>query len=295
MEYKYSIIIPHRNSEKTLRRCLNSIPQRNDIQIIVVDDYSNETINWDKLHKDYKHIRIIYSPICLGAGNARNKGLEEATGKWLLFADADDFYTAEAWNILDKYAEYDIDILYFNAISIDYETMQKSNRCDLLNKYIKAYKKNGSFIDHIKFLYRAPWFKMYKRSFIQKYKICFEETIKGNDMQFSYITSYLAQTTKIIEDKVYVCTYSNTSMSYKSYNIETYVCIFENTLKNNSFFKFIGHPEWRKNPIRNILYVMNKEGLIKFFKYFMLLCCNLKSIYRNRNRYIHMIQERNSH
>ena len=39
--FTYSIIVPHKNCVPLLQRCLNSIPQRDDIQIIVVDDVSD--------------------------------------------------------------------------------------------------------------------------------------------------------------------------------------------------------------------------------------------------------------
>ena len=41
MDYNYSVIIPHYNIVPLLERCLKSIPDREDIQIVVVDDNSN--------------------------------------------------------------------------------------------------------------------------------------------------------------------------------------------------------------------------------------------------------------
>ncbi|MDR2475404.1 MAG: glycosyltransferase family 2 protein, partial [Bacteroidales bacterium] len=41
MTFNYSIIIPHKDIPDLLRRCLDSIPYRNDLQIIIVDDNSN--------------------------------------------------------------------------------------------------------------------------------------------------------------------------------------------------------------------------------------------------------------
>ena len=40
--FRYSIIIPHKNIPELLIRCLNSIPDREDIQIIVIDDNSTD-------------------------------------------------------------------------------------------------------------------------------------------------------------------------------------------------------------------------------------------------------------
>ena len=44
MEIKYSIIIPHKNIPQLLQRCLDSIPFRGDVQVIVVDDNSDSSI-----------------------------------------------------------------------------------------------------------------------------------------------------------------------------------------------------------------------------------------------------------
>ena len=44
MRFKYSIIIPHKNIPVLLQRCLDSIPIRDDIQIVIVDDNSSSEI-----------------------------------------------------------------------------------------------------------------------------------------------------------------------------------------------------------------------------------------------------------
>ena len=97
----YSFIIPHHNSPKLLERCLDSIPQRNDIEIIVVDDNSDA----DKKAYSYRgDVRIINIDVehTKGAGRARNYGMKEARGKWILFADCDDFYIDGFLEELDK-------------------------------------------------------------------------------------------------------------------------------------------------------------------------------------------------
>ena len=67
----YSIIIPHKNSPELLDRCLKSIPERNDIEIIVVDDCSDENC---RPQIDRKGVEIIYvtKEETKGAGRARN-------------------------------------------------------------------------------------------------------------------------------------------------------------------------------------------------------------------------------
>ena len=91
MNPTYSIIIPHHNSPSLLQRLLNSIPERNDLEVIVVDDNSDEE---KRAYSSRSDVKILYIDKLQtrGAGKARNEGLAVAQGKWLLFADADDFY-----------------------------------------------------------------------------------------------------------------------------------------------------------------------------------------------------------
>ena len=90
----YSIIIPHKNIPQLLQRCLDSIPRREDIQIIVIDDNSSPEIV-DFAHfpgRERDDVEIVFTREGRGAGYARNEGLKRAKGKWLLFADTDDFF-----------------------------------------------------------------------------------------------------------------------------------------------------------------------------------------------------------
>lgn len=89
----YSIIIPHHNIPDLLGRCLRSIPEREDVQVIVVDDNSpgNENYLRDIPELSRKNVEFYITKDGLGAGHARNVGLSHAIGKWLVFSDSDDF------------------------------------------------------------------------------------------------------------------------------------------------------------------------------------------------------------
>ena len=78
-EYTYSIIIPHWNQPYLLNECLKTIPQRRDIEVIVVDDGSDEVyVNELKaLVESYSHVKIIFEAKRT-AGYARNQGLAMA-------------------------------------------------------------------------------------------------------------------------------------------------------------------------------------------------------------------------
>ena len=101
----FSFIIPHRNAPFLLARCIDSIPVREDVEIIVVDDNSTPEVlhQLKDIEKRYSHIAFIVTTLSKGAGYARNVGIELAKGKWLLFIDADDFFYPCINGILDKY------------------------------------------------------------------------------------------------------------------------------------------------------------------------------------------------
>ena len=89
---KISIIIPVYNSEKYIRRCLNSILNQifQDFEIILIDDNSKDNSlkivsEIEKTHKD--KIKILKNAKNVGAGASRNKGLKIASGKYITFID----------------------------------------------------------------------------------------------------------------------------------------------------------------------------------------------------------------
>lgn len=90
-----SVIIPVYNSEKYLCRCLDSVIEQSlkDIEIICINDGSTDNSLYllQKYSKQDDRLKI-YNQENQGAGAARNKGLKLATGKYIAFADPDDFY-----------------------------------------------------------------------------------------------------------------------------------------------------------------------------------------------------------
>ncbi len=90
-----SVIIPVYNSEKYLCRCLDSVIEQSlkNIEIICINDGStdNSLHLLQKYSKQDDRVKI-YNQENQGAGAARNKGLKLATGKYVVFADPDDFY-----------------------------------------------------------------------------------------------------------------------------------------------------------------------------------------------------------
>ena len=97
MRTLFTIIIPHKDIPELLDRCLRSIPHREDIQIIVVDDGSYDVDAVKIVEKSFPWVLFIYEKNSCGPGVARNRGLEKANGEWIVFADADDYFGDGFW------------------------------------------------------------------------------------------------------------------------------------------------------------------------------------------------------
>ncbi len=277
MKCNYSFIIPHKNSPKLLERCLNSIPEREDIQIIVVDDNSDKDIVDFKSFpgKDKYNVELIFSKEGKGAGFARNIGLNHAIGKWLLFADADDFYKDGFITILDKYRDSDIDVLYFSVFSLDSDTLEPSNRSSQYDEYISEFNVlKPESADKIRFNKWEIWNKMIKASLIKEHHIFFDEYGKCNDMTFSILTSYYSHKFNIIKNCLYCITYNRRSLTYKPTTPQHFLEIRTAVRKKNIIMKRIGHKEWVMNGFHEHIHYLLRDGIFQYLKNLVFLIKN---------------------
>ena len=151
----YSIIIPNYNSFNLLSRCLDSIPEREDIEVIIVDDnsYSNQFLDFLEKTKEKKNIFVYKLSINQGAGACRNFGINKAKGRWLVFSDADDKFSNTAFSSFDKYVDCDSDRVYFDAEIINSGNLNISQTTSTfnINKYLLKGNSKGFF--HILFFW----------------------------------------------------------------------------------------------------------------------------------------------
>lgn len=105
MNKKVSVIIPAFNSERFVLRCIESVRNQTykNIEIILIEDGSID--NTKKIIKTCDNIKILYNDSNMGAGFSRTKGLNEATGYYVSFLDADDFWDCEFLKNTVKFLE----------------------------------------------------------------------------------------------------------------------------------------------------------------------------------------------
>ena len=139
-----SVIVPMHNSEKTIRRCLESILRQDygSYEIIVVDDGSNDgSLSEARLMRD-PHIKV-YPMAHGGVSAARNYGLDKASGKYLMFLDSDDEMEPGAISTLVDYAsKNNAKIVKFASYGIEGGARRKVPISGLVNKIYDPNNRN---------------------------------------------------------------------------------------------------------------------------------------------------------
>ena len=217
---KVTVVIPVYNAEKTIKNSLECLINQTlkDFEIICINDGSTDKSL--KILKEYakKHSNIrIYSQRNKGAGAARNRGLDLARGKYIIFLDADDLYK---YNTLEKLylkaTATNSDIVVCGnseARSDDNITFKIENylstNSNLISKDVFNYKNTKENIFY--FTYFQAWNKFYLREFLTKNNLRFQEVRYFEDLDFVFTSLAIAERVATVND--YLITYINVKTS----------------------------------------------------------------------------------
>lgn len=244
--YNYSIVIPYYDKYELFVKAVDSIPDREDIQIIVVDNSKEPLFEQQIPCKQRAKVTYITSDNTKGAGCARNVGLKKVEGKYILFCDADDYFLPMAFDSFDKYLNKEYDIVFFKSTSVFLQTGEISDRHLAYNKLIDEFLNKGN-TEKLRYRYEAPWGKLYRTYFILgNDNIRFEETRVNNDAWFSLMAGHIAKRIVADSDEVYVITegISGTSLT-KIQTIDNLEIRFDCAIRTNLFLKSIGQNNLR--------------------------------------------------
>ena len=171
MQPLISVIVPIYNVEKYLDRCVESIINQTykNLEIILVNDGSPD--NCPKMCDDYaekdSRIKVVHKENG-GLSDARNVGMEVATGEYVSFIDSDDWIDLETFSLsMAKIKECNAQIVAFNIINVSDNPFVPN----LSDKYeiVNSQKAIENTIDDIN-IKTVVWNKIYKRSTLQGLK-----------------------------------------------------------------------------------------------------------------------------
>ncbi len=209
-----SVIIPARNAEDFINRCLDSVlVASRDVSlevILVLNGCEDKTIELANVYRDFLPIRFHVDESALGPAAARNIGIEMAKGSWLYFLDADDLIPEGALSIHCKIMNLTTsDVLVGSYLQIAGESTKRSHQLYEAKKF-----NSINFQEYIlkyvyePYIYTMPvhcWGKLYLRDSVISAGVLFNESLDQledvnfnfslilNDLSFEYTDQVLYQ------------------------------------------------------------------------------------------------------
>ena len=226
----FSIIIPIYNVEKYLRQCIDSVLAENflDCEIILVNDGSPDGCGeiCDEYANKYSHIKVIHKHNG-GLSDARNAGIKEAKGDYLIFLDSDDY-----WININKNQKNYIgggilsDLQLLTNDKIDLILHPSSDNIRKIPKEISF--TNNDFINNFEALVKSnyyvsnAWTKIVKREIIIKNNLFFPKGYIHEDLPYSLALARFVKTFAIYNNPFYQYRVLDDSIShnikYKNFN-----------------------------------------------------------------------------
>lgn len=259
MNYKYnfSIIIPHRNSIPFLKNLFDSIPDEEFIEIILVDNSPNQ-ISKEDISIDRK-FRLLYSDPSRGAGGARNVGIENASGKWLLFADADDYFSSNAFYVFNSKKDSDADLIYTGMGGVYLDTGEPSDRGDVYTKLVRQFLRDEIPESDLRFKFSSPCCKMVSHDLVREHNLRYDEVTASNDMYFSMLCGYYAKKIEAVDSITYIATVSKGTLTRRR-DYAVMSSRFGVYLRYNSFLKKHGYSQYQRS-ILNFAFSLCRMGI----------------------------------
>lgn len=198
---KVSVIMPVYNVERYLEECLDSVLGQTlqDIEVICVDDGSTDSSLeiLRRYERQDPRMKVIQQQN-LYAGVARNRGLEVATGTYVMFLDSDDFFRADMLEqVYHKGVEQNADVVLFGGRIYDtkkgtYRAAPWYLRREVVEPY-QVFNRDDIPEQLLTVTSPAPWTKAFRREFVLQQGLRFQPLPNSNDAYFVISALALAQ------------------------------------------------------------------------------------------------------
>ncbi|RCL00263.1 MAG: Glycosyl transferase family 2 protein [Candidatus Tokpelaia sp. JSC188] len=238
MKEKVSIIVPFYNTEKYIGICLKSLVEQiySNIEVLCVNDGSTDnskTIVKEFQKKD-KRIHLLNFDRS-GAGISRNHGLKQATGKYVMFCDSDDFYKPEMIsgmvNLIS--ADEEVDIAVCNC------TLQDTNGTQRRDQNYLQNDKNGIFEltqPTKRTVNIVLWNKIFKTDILTRFGIKFINANFHEDENFVFKYISISRKLNSTDKAFYTYLYRDGSLSEETSKAKVHVTEYLKCVEDFSIF-----------------------------------------------------------
>ena len=183
-----SIVIPIYNAQNYLEECLRSVSacKEQNVEVLLIEDGSTDKSKdiCTRFVKEDNRFRLITKEN-EGVSVARNRGIEEAQGEYLMFLDADDYMETSAWDIILKdIAQYEKDFIAYSYFTL-YEDGKTVEEQYQLEQELSFEREDAWNILLTTARFNTCWGKLFRRSTIIQNHILFPPGVKtGEDALF---------------------------------------------------------------------------------------------------------------
>lgn len=266
----FSVIIPcWRGAVNFLPKLFDSIPNKGEIEIIVVDN-SKEPLRREEIASE-REIILLHSAPERHAGGSRNDGMAVAKGKWLLFADADDFFSSDAFDIYYEHLNDDAEIIYTEMGGIYADTGEPADRGDYYVKMVHGYCVGTVSELDLRLGFHSPCCKMVSRKLVERERLKYDEIRAGNDIYFSLTSGFLAKKIKVVDVITYIATVNRGSLT-RSRDYEVIKARLYSKLHCNVFLRENGLSKHQ----HSVMFALAESRHFGFSKMWEFICMIIK-------------------
>lgn len=201
MAVDVSIVVAIYNAEEYIDNCLDMLTRQTlkNIEIICVDDGSVDgSLERLQAYSSRDERIRVFTEENKGAGAARNRGLTEATGKYMLFLDCDDFFEPDMVQLAyEKAEEQGAEIVIYKSDQYNMDSGEfVYENWAMIEWALPPYEPFGYrqiSTNIFKAFVGWAWDKLYLREFVAKNDLKFQEQRTTNDALFVFSTLVLAE------------------------------------------------------------------------------------------------------
>ena len=268
-----SVIVPAYNVESYIEECIISILNQSyeNIEVIIVNDGSTDKtgIICESLSNIDERI-CYYSQNNKGVSEARNKGLEAASGEYVMFVDGDDYISTDMITSLLGAFNDSVDIVSCCCMAVSYnESRFEDHFFDMDRLFLSPEEKNDLFCQLIDPIYGqrksecvtaigVPWGKLYRKRFLEDNELKFEIRLRRlQDNVFNMYAFGMAKAICYIDSPLYYYRVDHISSMRNNHDIrrlEFWMDINERVLVSRQKF-FFDNPKYETEKIRSLMLI----------------------------------------